>query len=345
MLLYVLSWFVVLVWTLFHPPTGNADSVVVRRFEVPMRGLHPSLHGLKIAQLSDLHFNDNNSKIMGTSDEILEQAARIVESEQVDLVVLTGDYVDHWPETADALATKWLTRLRGKHGAVAILGNHDYQKPHSKQLVLDAFAKANVSVLINERAEPINEWLEVMGVGDLWEEYRPEEFMYPLPSPPPAGTSSGKEVDGEEEEHHYRKVRVVLTHNPDSAHDLSRWGADFMLAGHTHGGTTCLPPLLRQVWPLVSYLPRFIWRRVPGVKALKDWSLSYGWIDIARQQLATENGEATTLLQPHEQQGTTIPLYVTSGLSRMPPRFLLCHPEVAIFTLLPHQQQHHTPSE
>jgi predicted MPP superfamily phosphohydrolase len=321
---YLLAW--PLIMMVARPPMLT-ETVQLRSFEVPVAGLHPSLHGLKIAHISDLHFNDNNSVEMGTSDDILEQAARIIEREQVDLVVLTGDYVDHWPEAAPALGARWLPRFKGRHGAVAILGNHDYQKPQSKRLVLDAFSKANITVLVNERAEPINEWIEVLGVGDFWEDYHPHRVMYPLP---PLQPDTAAENESETGQGAYRKARLVLTHNPDSAPFLSRWGADLMLAGHAHGGQSCLPPGLRQLWPLVSYLPFNLRRLIPGALALNNWDLSYGWIDLPRSALVQGDEADLQPLGP-----TTIPLYVTSGLDRMPPRFLLCHPEVAIFTLLP----------
>ncbi|KAL6057216.1 Ser/Thr phosphatase family superfamily protein [Balamuthia mandrillaris] len=314
LVLYLLSWPLVMLYVV-HPP-NLTETVQMRSFNVSIAGLHPSLHGLKVAQLTDIHFNDNNSVHLGATDDILRQALDIVEQQEVDLVFLTGDYVDHWPETASTLGRKWLSRLKSKHGVVAILGNHDYQKPQSKRLVMEAFATANITTLINAKAEPINEWLEVMGIGDLWEDYHPHRVMYPLPAPREVGEGS------------FRKARIVLTHNPDSAIDLSRWGADLMLAGHTHGGRECLAPGLRELWPLVNHLPEGVRRRIPGSRALKNWELSYGWIDVPRP---LPKGQAT--LPPHEPG--VVPLYVSSGLDRLPPRFLLCHAEVAVFTLVP----------
>ena len=71
--MYLLTWPLILM--VARPPMLT-ETVKLRSFDVPVAGLHPSLHGLKIAHISDLHFNDNNSVEMGTSDDILEQAAR-----------------------------------------------------------------------------------------------------------------------------------------------------------------------------------------------------------------------------------------------------------------------------
>ena len=51
------------------------DGVVVRHIDVPIRGLHPSVHGLKVAHISDLHYNGGNSQETGVSDETLQVGA------------------------------------------------------------------------------------------------------------------------------------------------------------------------------------------------------------------------------------------------------------------------------
>jgi predicted MPP superfamily phosphohydrolase len=220
------------------------DILQVRSFEVGVLHLHPSLHGLKIAQLTDIHFNDRRLIAKGASDAVLQAVVEAVERESVDLVVLTGDYADLWPEDVTVLADRWLSKLTSKHGTVAILGNHDYQRAHSQRTVLEAFQSVGIHTLVNQRAEPINEWLEVMGVGDYWKDYHPEQIMCPLsgPSRTEKDDDHQDKEEAEAEEGVYRRTRLVLTHNPDSSLHLNQWGADLMLAGHTHGGH------LRRAW-------------------------------------------------------------------------------------------------
>jgi predicted MPP superfamily phosphohydrolase len=48
-------------------------------------------------------------------------------------VRLTGDYVQRIADPVSELATKFLSRLRAKHGVFAVLGNHDYKVNRSKE--------------------------------------------------------------------------------------------------------------------------------------------------------------------------------------------------------------------
>jgi hypothetical protein len=55
-------------------------------------------------------------------------------------------------------------------------------------------------------------------------------------------------------------VAVVLGHSPDRADDLSRWGADLYLAGHTHGGQVAFPGY-GALWTASAHGKRFEWGR------------------------------------------------------------------------------------
>jgi predicted MPP superfamily phosphohydrolase len=306
--------------SLFFP-----DILQVRSFEVGVLHLHPSLHGLKVAQLTDIHFNDQRLFVKGASDAVLRAAVEAVERESVDLVTLTGDYVDLWPEAVTVLADRWLSKLTSKYGTVAILGNHDYQRPHSQRTVLEAFQSVGIRTLVNQRAEPVNEWLEVMGVGDFWKDYHPEQIMCPLSGP---STTDKKDDDQEAEEEEkdgeaeveaksaeeeggvYRRTRLVLTHNPDSSLHLNQWGADLMLAGHTHGGH------LRRAWN--SIMPR----RKNNPDVVPKCQLGYDWVHVPRI------GDVADYERP------AIPLYVCRGLDYVP----MSPAEVAIVTLVPGEQ-------
>src|SRR4051812_33387925 len=104
----------------------------------------------------------------------MEQAVEAVNNASVDLIFLTGDYVDHWyailfnisqfknniriikrPRVMGALAEKYLKRLKSKYGIYASLGNHDHQQTESQHLVLTALKKVGIRTLINEAAHPI----------------------------------------------------------------------------------------------------------------------------------------------------------------------------------------------
>src|SRR5207244_12331643 len=68
------------------------DRFRVRRFILPIAGLPSDLHGLTIAQVSDMHVG------RFTSGRVLREMVRVVNEFRADLILLTGDLIN------DALA-------------------------------------------------------------------------------------------------------------------------------------------------------------------------------------------------------------------------------------------------
>jgi uncharacterized protein len=94
------------------------DQFRVRRFVLPIVGLPSDLHGLTLAQISDMHVG------RFTSGRVLREMVRVVNELRADLVLLTGDLIN------DALAdlTQALDLVRAMQagtGLYLIEGNHD----------------------------------------------------------------------------------------------------------------------------------------------------------------------------------------------------------------------------
>lgn len=92
----------------------------------------------------------------------------------------------------------------------------------------------NIPVLVNE-GRPIErggERIWICGV-DSWfgETYDPGAALSGVPE---------------------QECRVVLLHEPDCADEVSRIGADFMMAGHSHGGQVRVPFVGAPVLPPMS---------------------------------------------------------------------------------------------
>ena len=71
--------------------------------------------------------------------------------------------------------------------------------------------------------------LRLVGVGDLWT----GPYVPSCLPPPTAG-----------------KPTIVLSHNPDTAPELAKRGADLILSGHTHGGQVSIPFLGPPILPV-----------------------------------------------------------------------------------------------
>jgi len=198
--------------------------------EVPLPRLAESWDGFRIAQLSDLHYDDYFSVVP------LRKAIDIVQGLQPDLVVLTGDFVTSpWRKmhgrsarrAAKVLAqaiepcVQWLTRLRAPSGILAVLGNHDLSTDPAH--VAAVLQSSNIAVLTN-RSIPLERdgkrlWLA--GVDDILEgNPRLDLALNGIPSAEPV---------------------VLLAHEPDWADFVAAHPVDLQLSGHSHGGQIRLP--------------------------------------------------------------------------------------------------------
>ena len=187
-------------------------------FGVP--GLDPAHDGLRVAQLSDLHFGPRTP--LALIRAALEEANRF----EPDLVVLTGDYLTRRKED--------LLTLREQVGGLraptfAVLGNHDvWVDPAATAAALrgngyEVLENAWTSVRL--RGAPFT----VVGIGDFLtgrDDVRRATGGLPSTGPTP----------------------LVLAHGPRTARKVATLGRPALcLSGHTHGGQVNLPivtPLL-----------------------------------------------------------------------------------------------------
>ena len=177
---------------------------------VPIKNLKPALEGFTIAQMTDIHLEPY------TQVPLVEEAVEMTNQLKPDLVVLTGDFIWHWAESAFDLAPA-LAKLNPRLGVYAVMGNHDYWK--DIRVVDAAFSESGIPVLYNQGIafSVGKEQLYLAGMDDGWAGKPDLEAAL---SDAPAGAPV-----------------VLLLHEPDLA-DLvvKRGGVDLQLSGHTHGG-------------------------------------------------------------------------------------------------------------
>jgi uncharacterized protein len=216
---------------------GLSGALSVEYLTVAIAGLPAQLAGIRLVQLSDLHYDGRR-----LSESMLADAIAASNQAQPDIVVLTGDYVTDDPSPIYPLATR-LKQLQSRIGTYAVLGNHDTYYFSSKPKVTEALTLAGIQVLWNQIAYPFGTELPLIGLADFWS----SEFDPNILSQIDAATP-----------------RLVLSHNPDSAEVLQRWRVDLQLSGHTHGGQVVIPGF----GPAPS-LPERISKRLP--KMLRHW--------------------------------------------------------------------------
>ena len=190
---------------------------------MPLRGLHPDMEGFRIVQISDLHTGKR------TPVSYLKDLMHRANDLPTDLTVVTGDLVTSslkWVRPACDL----VAMLEGR--ILVTFGNHDYSQkgdPWISGEVADALEEEltgrHIEVL-RDRAV-----LVTRGRGKLWV-VGMEDYWFPTYSPDEAFA----QVDDS-------APIIALSHNPDTGFAMSRRGAQWTLAGHTHGGQLRIPVL------------------------------------------------------------------------------------------------------
>lgn len=174
-------------------------------------------HSLNGKRLNILHLTDLHMERCSIQPEAL---LRHVQGERIDLIALTGDYLDTKKMTGrflqylDALAS-----LKPRYGMYAVFGNHDYVIADHLPYLKREMEKRNCIVLQNEnRTVSLEEGndLHIIGIDDYY-----------------TGRSDvNRAFRGVGD----KGMRLVLTHDPNIVLEMKSVAFDYLLSGHFHGG-------------------------------------------------------------------------------------------------------------
>lgn len=204
-----------------HALPLNRRWVDIHRRAMPLARLDPAFRGMKIVQISDLHY----SPVVW--QRYLIQYLRWVNDLEPHLVVVTGDLITGGYRFAHRIATI-LSHLKASHGVICTFGNHDYSIYGRKESLegkrrADYLEKCLIDrgliVLRNQtrliHAEGAHTPLAIVGLDDEWSNHI---------DPP-------KAFNGVDPEHPI----ICLNHNPVNCLQLMEYPWQWMLSGHTHG--------------------------------------------------------------------------------------------------------------
>ena len=197
----------------------------VRRVHLPIASFQAPDTVVRILHITDLHLRAGDARRV----RMIRRLAGL----KPDLLLLTGDLIHGGPDPDAELATvlEALAPLRARHGAYAVLGNHDHVRRHrigswlgqplrfhdTTELVraLEAHGirvLANAHVNLTVRGQP----LTLVGVDDPF--YWQDDIRR---------ATAGAPRDN---------PRLLLAHTPDIVRALDDERFDLILCGHTHGG-------------------------------------------------------------------------------------------------------------
>ena len=201
----------------------------LERRTISIARLPEAFHGLRIAQISDIHLAEY------TEPWFVEQAVRMVNRLKPDIVLLTGDFICMGPinkssaEKYAPLCAELMGKIECPH-RYGVLGNHDWMV--NGDLVVASMASVGIPILHNTSLpfERDGARIWIAGIMDAlsWE----SDVNAAIP----------KTADKD------REPVILMAHEPDILPAVARLNAfDLMVSGHTHGGQVrlpFLPPLL-----------------------------------------------------------------------------------------------------
>lgn len=227
--------------------------------------LPQELHGLKIAQFSDLHLHPK------VSDSFLQKIKHKVEACQPDIILFTGDFLCFSLLRDLERLEHFLSSFHAPYGCYAVLGNHDYAEFVSvnesgeydvlnsstasfKRIFKRLWTNTILSGRRTDRAKAVkpNTELEKLLKKTPFKLLKNESALVPI-------KGSFLNITGMEEystgrcdpfkaflNFDQRYPGIIMAHNPDCVPDLLKSPGEVILCGHTHGGQVNLPWLWKK---------------------------------------------------------------------------------------------------
>jgi predicted MPP superfamily phosphohydrolase len=212
-MLYILS-IMALALILFYANL-NTKKAVFTRITLPIKDKE-WIGDLRVLHLSDMHMENLSISPTQLYDDL--------QNEQIDLIALTGDYLDRAKSIPKFLTyIDILKKLPCKHGIYVVFGNHDYVlKPIDFTHLKQALVEKGCHVLVNQNDQiKVNgQIVNIIGIDDHFTKRSDIERAY-------KGIKEG--------------ANLVLTHDPNIVLKMSGYHYDYLLSGHFHGGQIHYP--------------------------------------------------------------------------------------------------------
>ncbi|MBN2183215.1 MAG: metallophosphoesterase [Sedimentisphaerales bacterium] len=209
-------------WAVDSQGTGP-EWIEIVNIDLHLHSPHNKLHGTRIAHISDLHHS------ITVSTDYLRRCIERINLLDVDLVVLTGDYITYdFRGTYREKVVALLGDIESRFGTYACLGNHDYgirsfsdnRREHLLHQLIQGMEAKGITVLRNEstvlniNGHPL--WF--VGLGDIRTgDFQPHKAFANVPAD---------------------QVTIALIHNPRGIEHLDEFTAHAIVSGHTHGRKT-----------------------------------------------------------------------------------------------------------
>jgi hypothetical protein len=220
---------------------GNRFIVVKESFE--LSGLKKNCRFVLISDLHNKVYGNNNEKVISE-----------IHKANPDFILLAGDLVTSRVSEDMTSGIELVSKLSKKYKIYYGLGNHESKmKVHSDKFngKFDRLKKSienkNVIMLENSTAYVPEYNMNITGL-ELDDKYyahfriRKMKEGYLEKTLPKCDKS---------------KCNVLIAHNPSYFEEYAKWGADFVVSGHVHGGIMRLPMLGGVIAPSYMLFPKY----------------------------------------------------------------------------------------
>jgi len=190
----------------------------VRKIDVPIAGLPTALNGVTITHVSDTHVGKF------TQGRVLRDLAETVNQMKSDLVLLTGDLIDHSiDDLPDAL--DMIESFNPGRGLFNVEGNHDLFD--GAEAFAQGHAERGVPLLRSASARMRLNGHPIEILGAAWTRRDAE---------------TRRQVEGLVAHADPDAFPILLAHHPHAFDAAADHGIPLTLAGHTHGGQLMVTP-------------------------------------------------------------------------------------------------------
>lgn len=216
--------FILGICTLLYAYFIEPNWIEIKSLQLSLPHLPQEFNEYKIVQISDIHVN------RWMTSARLKRIFRLVNQQNPDSIVITGDLVTHEQQRFIPKLQQTLGVLTAKNGKFGVLGNHDYGA--NPEAIAKTMAETGVINLNNTYSilQRGTAKLYIAGVDDVWAgKARLDLVLQNLP------------LNG---------AAILLAHEPDFGDTSAATNRfDLQLSGHSHAGQIRLPFLKPPVLP------------------------------------------------------------------------------------------------
>ena len=196
----------------------SADEIDLVEVNIGLKDLGWNFINFRILNLTDIHLGQ------WINPDYLDELVDYVNTLNVDLITLTGDYFSYVIEGYEESLKSSLKKLKAKYGKFGVLGNHDHWMDAEK--IRKIFKESGVIDLSNDvyTLEKDGDFLNICGVDSC--------------------TVCADDLDKVIAKMPKNVPSILLAHEPDFANESSQTNLfDLQISGHSHGGQLIIPKI------------------------------------------------------------------------------------------------------